>query len=414
MNIELPEDVRSILSKLEREGYEAYVVGGCVRDTLLGKEPEDWDITTSAKPEEIKKAFVKTVDTGIKHGTVTVIINGNGYEVTTYRIDGEYKDGRHPEEVRFTRSLRDDLKRRDFTINAIAYNDSNGLKDLFYGRSDLHNRIIRAVGNPDYRFKEDALRMMRAIRFSAQLGFNIDIETYHAIIRCSHLIKQVSVERIQTELTKTLMSVNPEAVKEYQLTGLFIEILPEINKILASRESQKVCALLKKVPNTIAMKYAALLGPLEADAARSVLKGLRLDNNTVNTVTQIIYHSKNNGQIDENDIAVREAIYKLGPRLMENLFVFEAAQIQMKENVTGLTMRGARNHLKTIMRIYEEVLSRGDCVTIRDLDVTGSDLLKLGLSGKQVGETLEWLIHIVLENPKLNDKSTLLAMVGNI
>ncbi len=414
MNIELPEDVRSILSKLEREGYDAYVVGGCVRDTLLGKEPEDWDITTSAKPEEIKKAFVKTVDTGIKHGTVTVIINGNGYEVTTYRIDGEYKDGRHPEEVRFTRSLRDDLKRRDFTINAIAYNDSNGLKDLFYGRSDLHNRIIRAVGNPEYRFKEDALRMMRAIRFSAQLGFNIDIETYHAIIRCSHLIKQVSVERIQTELTKTLMSVNPEAVKEYQLTGLFIEILPEINKILASRESQKVCALLKKVPNTIAMKYAALLSPLEADAARSVLKGLRLDNNTVNTVTQIIYHSKNNGQIDENDIAVREAIYKLGPRLMENLFVFEAAQIQMKEDVTGLTMRGARNHLKTIMRIYEEVLSRGDCVTIRDLDVTGSDLLKLGLSGKQVGETLEWLIHIVLENPKLNDKSTLLAMVGNI
>ncbi|MBS4899230.1 MAG: CCA tRNA nucleotidyltransferase [Clostridiales bacterium] len=414
MNIELPEDVRSILSKLEREGYDAYVVGGCVRDTLLGKEPEDWDITTSAKPEEIKKAFVKTVDTGIKHGTVTVIINGNGYEVTTYRIDGEYKDGRHPEEVRFTRSLRDDLNRRDFTINAIAYNDSNGLKDLFYGRSDLHNRIIRAVGNPEYRFKEDALRMMRAIRFSAQLGFNIDIETYHAIIRCSHLIKQVSVERIQTELTKTLMSVNPEAVKEYQLTGLFIEILPEINKILASRESQKVCALLKKVPNTIAMKYAALLSPLEADAARSVLKGLRLDNNTVNTVTQIIYHSKNNGQIDENDIAVREAIYKLGPRLMENLFVFEAAQIQMKEDVTGLTMRGARNHLKTIMRIYEEVLSRGDCVTIRDLDVTGSDLLKLGLSGKQVGETLEWLIHIVLENPKLNDKSTLLAMVGNI
>lgn len=414
MNIELPEDVRSILSKLEREGYDAYVVGGCVRDTLLGKEPEDWDITTSAKPEEIKKAFVKTVDTGIKHGTVTVIINGNGYEVTTYRIDGEYKDGRHPEEVRFTRSLRDDLNRRDFTINAIAYNDSNGLKDLFYGRSDLHNRIIRAVGNPEYRFKEDALRMMRAIRFSAQLGFNIDIETYHAIIRCSHLIKQVSVERIQTELTKTLMSVNPEAVKEYQLTGLFIEILPEINKILASRESQKVCALLKKVPNTIAMKYAALLSPLEADAARSVLKGLRLDNNTVNTVTQIIYHSKNDGQIDENDIAVREAIYKLGPRLMENLFVFEAAQIQMKEDVTGLTMRGARNHLKTIMRIYEEVLSRGDCVTIRDLDVTGSDLLKLGLSGKQVGETLEWLIHIVLENPKLNDKSTLLAMVGNI
>lgn len=414
MNIELPRDVQLILAKLEREGYEAYVVGGCVRDTLLDKEPDDWDITTSAKPEEIKKAFVKTVDTGIKHGTVTVIINGNGYEVTTYRIDGEYKDGRHPSDVKFTRSLRDDLKRRDFTINAIAYNTSNGLKDLFYGRSDLRSRIIRAVGNPEFRFKEDALRMMRAIRFSAQLGFNIDIDTYHAIIRCSHLIKQVSMERIQVELTKTLLSPNPEAVKEYQLTGLFIEILPELNKILASRESQKVCALLKKVPNTIAMKYAALLSPLAADTAKRVLRNLRLDNATINTVTQIIFHSKNDGQIDENDIAVREAIYKHGPRLMENLFVFEAAQIQMKEDVAGLPMRGARNHLKTIMRIYEEILTRGDCVTIKDLDVTGNDLIELGISGKEVGEKLEWLMHIVLENPKLNDKSTLLAMVGNI
>ena len=235
MEITIPEDVKVIITMIEHSGHEAYVVGGCVRDILMGREPDDWDITTSATPEEIKRIFVKTVDTGIKHGTVTVIVRGNGYEVTTYRIDGDYADGRHPQNVRFTRSLREDLKRRDFTINAIAYNEKNGIKDEFGGIADLERHLIKAVGDPFERFTEDALRMLRAIRFSAQLGFNIDGNTYNAICAMSDLIKNVSIERVQAELTKTLLSPHPELVTEFQETGLFIEILPELNRIFKIR-----------------------------------------------------------------------------------------------------------------------------------------------------------------------------------
>ena len=409
--IELPQDVRMIISMIEHSGYEAYVVGGCVRDTLMGRTPDDWDITTSARPEEIKKIFVKTVDTGIKHGTVTVIIKGQGYEVTTYRIDGEYTDGRHPTDVRYTRSLRDDLMRRDFTINAIAYNDAKGIRDEYGGIGDLQRHLIKAVGNPYDRFSEDALRMMRAIRFSAQLGFNIDGETYKAIIAMSPGIKQVSIERIQTELTKTLLSPHPEIVTEFQETGLFIEILPELNSLLGSREAQKIRPLLKNVPSTKSMRYAALLSPLKSDLARQVLKKLRLDNATIDSAVNIIKYSKEEERIAENEYSVREAMYRLGPGLLGQLFTYAEADIATKESVTGLPMRGHRIHLNTIKRYCDEIISRGDCVSLKDLDISGDDLMSMGIHGPAVGETLDWLLHIVLENPKLNDKQTLLAML---
>ena len=217
--MELPENVRNIISTIEKNGCEAYAVGGCVRDTLMGKTPSDWDITTSALPMQVKSMFGRTVDTGLKHGTVTVMIGKTGYEVTTYRIDGEYKDGRHPESVEFALNLVEDLKRRDFTINAMAYNDKNGLVDEFDGRGDLERKVIRCVGNPMERFTEDALRMMRAIRFSAQLSFDIHPDTYNAINKLSDTIKQVSMERIQVELTKTLVSDNPEKVELFYSTG---------------------------------------------------------------------------------------------------------------------------------------------------------------------------------------------------
>ena len=196
ININLPEDVKKIIRTIEENGFEAYAVGGCVRDSILGREPDDWDITTSARPEQVKSFFKKTIDTGIKHGTVTVMINHVGYEVTTYRIDGEYKDGRHPESVEFSAKLVDDLKRRDFTINAMAYNESHGFVDEFNGISDLNNKVIRCVGDSVERFSEDALRMMRAIRFSAQLGFEIEQSTYNAIVKLAPSIKQVSMERV--------------------------------------------------------------------------------------------------------------------------------------------------------------------------------------------------------------------------
>ena len=202
MQIQLPEDVKRIINTLKEAGFEAYAVGGCVRDCLLGKTPNDWDITTSALPTEVKGLFSHTFDTGIKHGTVTVLLHHVGYEVTTYRIDGEYEDGRHPKEVSFTRSLKEDLLRRDFTINAMAYNEEDGIQDLFGGQQDLADGIIRCVGKAEDRFGEDALRMLRAVRFSAQLGFEIESETLKAMKSLSANLKLVSAERIRVELVK--------------------------------------------------------------------------------------------------------------------------------------------------------------------------------------------------------------------
>ena len=210
MRIEMPRDVEWIIGKIREHGFEAFAVGGCVRDTLLGREPGDWDITTSAKPEEVKGIFGKTVDTGLQHGTVTIIKNRNGYEVTTYRIDGEYHDGRHPESVEFTSNLKEDLKRRDFTINAMAYSHETEIVDEFGGMDDLENKVIRCVGLAHDRFTEDALRILRAIRFAAQLGFEIEAETYKAISDIAPNLKNVSKERIQVELTKLLLSDSPE------------------------------------------------------------------------------------------------------------------------------------------------------------------------------------------------------------
>ena len=196
MKIDLPKKVKEILNVIEENGHEAYVVGGCVRDSILGRQPEDWDITTSAKPEEVKALFRRTIDTGIAHGTVTVMMGDDGFEVTTYRVDGKYEDGRHPSEVLFTPNLKEDLRRRDFTINAMAYNEKNGLVDLYNGVYDLKYKNIRCVGNADERFDEDALRILRAVRFAAQLDFGIERETYAAICRHAENLRKVSSERI--------------------------------------------------------------------------------------------------------------------------------------------------------------------------------------------------------------------------
>lgn len=206
IRITLPEDVKFIISELKKAGFEGYAVGGCVRDSLLGRIPGDWDITTSALPNDIKAVFRRTVDTGIEHGTVTVLLNDSSYEVTTYRIDGEYKDGRHPESVQFTEQIGEDLKRRDFTINAMAYNDEDGLIDLFNGREDIKRGVIRCVGNADARFDEDALRILRAVRFAAQLDFDIDADTRNAISSHAPNLHAVSKERILVEISKLICS----------------------------------------------------------------------------------------------------------------------------------------------------------------------------------------------------------------
>lgn len=414
MKIEMPGEVKFIISELENHDYEAFAVGGCIRDSLLGRTPDDWDITTSATPEEIKEIFQRTVDTGIKHGTVTVLIGKKAFEVTTYRIDGAYTDGRHPESVRYSKYLKEDLRRRDFTINAFAYNDECGLRDEFLGFRDLEWKIIRAVGNPEDRFSEDALRMMRAIRFAAQLGFNIELNTYNAIIKMAPNIKKVSAERIQVELTKTLMSDHPEVTAEYAKTGLFVEILPVLYDILSGISAQKTLGLLRYVPKMAIMRYTALLRYRKPQEARAVLRKLKLDNFTVNTVVKLIEHQNDiNDVIEENDISVREAINRYGTELLELMFEFAEADGRMKRDYTGLNSRGRNVHLKTIKRLYEEILDRGDCVSLKGLAVNGNDLTELGIVGEKIGETLNWLLHIVMENPALNNKNTLISFVEN-
>ena len=414
MKIEMPSEVKFIISELESHEYEAFAVGGCIRDSLLGRTPNDWDITTSAKPEEVKEIFHRTVDTGIKHGTVTVLIGKKSFEITTYRVDGAYTDGRHPESVRYSNYLKEDLRRRDFTINAFAYNDEVGLRDEFYGFRDMEWKIIRAVGNAEDRFSEDALRMMRAIRFAAQLGFNIELNTYNAIIKLAPNIKKVSAERIQVELTKTLMSDHPEVTIEYAKTGLFVEILPVLYDTLSGISAQKTLELLKYVPRMVIMRYAALLRYRTPEEARDVLRKLKLDNFTINTVTKLVeYQNDINDVIEENDISVREAIHKYGTDLLELMFVFAEADGRMKREYTGFNSRGRNVHLKTIKKLYDEILERGDCVDLKGLAVNGSDLMELGIVGEQIGETLNWLLHIVMENPALNNKNTLISFVEN-
>ena len=289
VRIEMPYEAEWIIKKIRERGFEAFAVGGCVRDTLLGRTPGDWDITTSAKPEEVKEIFGKTVDTGLQHGTVTIIKNRKGYEVTTYRIDGEYRDGRHPDSVEFTSSLLEDLKRRDFTINAMAYSHETGIVDAFDGMGDLEKKVIRCVGCPRDRFTEDALRILRAIRFAAQLGFSIEGETYGAIREIAPNLKNVSKERIQVELTKLLTSAHPEKISMVEDTGISpyvtgdfpLVFQTERERMAGGTSGPEPFSCLALLPPEKSMRWAGFLRHMEPDMVRRILKGLKLDNETV-------------------------------------------------------------------------------------------------------------------------------------
>lgn len=407
--MDIPKDAETILKVLEDAGYQAYVVGGCVRDTLLERMPGDWDITTSALPQQVKALFKKTIDTGIKHGTVTIMQKHVGYEVTTYRIDGNYADGRHPDSVEFSVSLVDDLKRRDFTINAMAYNPNLGLVDEFDGIEDLKKKIIRCVGDATERFTEDALRMMRAVRFSAQLGFDIDRDTYLAIMRMAPNIKKVSMERIHDELGKILLSDNPDYVKYLSETGLMVDILPVIDKILKDKKAQSTLRLLKLSKKDIIHRYAALFNNVTYEEAMSTLSALKLDNNTIKNVSMLVKLSKK--EIEESEPAVREMIHLYGRELVSLLIEHKQAVLTEKEQATGINMLAARKHLSIISRMFKEINDRGDCISVKDLKISGNDLMELGIKGPKIGETLNKLLYFVMENPELNDKQTLLAMI---
>lgn len=411
-HIDMPENVKYIIQTINSHGQKAFAVGGCIRDSILGRNPDDWDITTSAVPTQVKSFFKRTIDTGITHGTVTVMINKTGYEVTTYRIDGEYEDGRHPKSVEFSVRLVDDLCRRDFTINAMAYNDTDGFVDEFNGINDLNNKIIRCVGDPEKRFTEDALRMMRAIRFSAQLGFTIDPSTWNAIKKLAPAISKISMERVHVELGKTLMSVHPDYVSEFSDAGLFAPILPVIDNTLKSRYSQKILATLRHTPDNIYLRYAALFITSTPEEASATLRALKMDNKTIDTVSKLLKLSKLD--IDETEPAVRAALNRFGRDFLPLWHELMMAAIRASEEITGISNPAKIKHLLTIKRLATDILERGDCFTIKDLDISGNDLIEYGLQGHEIGDTLKALLDIVIENPKLNDKATLIAMIEHI
>ena len=395
LKIKVPEEVRAIMDTLTSAGYEAYCVGGCVRDSLLGRAPEDWDITTSALPEQVKSLFSNTVDTGIQHGTVMIVIKGVGYEVTTYRIDGKYLDGRHPEQVTFTRSLEEDLKRRDFTINAFAYNDESGIVDLFGGMDDLENQIVRAVGDPDARFTEDALRIMRAIRFAAQLDFEVEEETYAAIRRHADNLTNVSMERIRVELEKTLMSQSCGRVNEFFQLGMGEYIVPGYADKCASFD-EEVAACLPKEREGDARRYlllAILLKNLSDEEAKDALRAMKYDNKTKAAVAGILRYKDQ--ILPAERIRIKQALNQMG----EEIFFLT---IDLKEAITRSSMAMVRN-------LAEEILAKGEPYAIPHLAVNGNDLIRAGIpEGTQLKEKLEALLDQVIRDPEKNTKEQLM------
>ena len=395
VRIQLPYEVEWVIGKIRDAGYEAFAVGGCVRDTLLGRTPEDWDVTTSARPEAVKAIFERTVDTGLQHGTVTVLKNRKGYEVTTYRIDGEYHDGRHPDSVEFTPNLLEDLKRRDFTINAMAYSHETGIVDEFGGMEDLKAGIVRCVGRPEDRFTEDALRLLRALRFSAQLGFEIEESTYAAIKTIAPNLAKVSKERVQAELTKLLLSAHPERILLLKETGLSAQIVPGFDAVFAPALFSK----LSRLPAEKSLRWAGFLLCQSAKQAEAVLKGLKMDNETIGNVSRMIEGAKKTLPLEKP--AVRRAMSRYTPYQLEGA-------LKLKE-LMGSPDAGE------IRRLREEIIRDGDCVSLKDLAVKGRDLLEAGVErGPMVGEILNHLFDLVLLYPEKNDRELLLKEVRRL
>lgn len=397
MIIDLPKNVENIIGSLEEHGFEGFAVGGCVRDSLLKKTPKDWDITTDALPVDMKKIFKKTFDTGIAHGTVTVLMDGVGYELTTYRIDGNYSDGRHPDSVSFSKNLSEDLCRRDFTINAMAYSNKKGIVDLFDGRKDLQNGIIRAVGDAKKRFDEDALRMLRAVRFAAQLGFKIDDDTFEAIKEKAKLLSKVSKERIFVELNKSLCGDFAQNIKMVYTSGLYRYIGKEFAKL----DENIYNFYPRKFPNKKHMYWAVFLENIEnVESVKKILFELKSDNATRNNTYLLVKELKN--PLPSSDEDIRWSLHRIGADLFCDYIEILKSD---KKNVDIL------DKIDTIKNRYSLILKENHAYEISMLDITGKDLMDIGISkGPKIGEVLEFLLKKVIENPLNNEKSSLLRL----
>lgn len=435
MKINMPQAVKEIIATLQQNNYEAYAVGGCVRDSILGKEPNDWDITTSASPEEVKALFRRTIDTGIEHGTVTIMIDKVGYEVTTYRIDGKYEDGRHPTEVTFTRNLKEDLLRRDFTINAMAYNDTDGLVDIFGGLEDIERKVIRCVGDPRARFTEDALRLLRAVRFAAQLGYTIEEETREAMKEIAGNLKKISAERIQVELVKTLVSPNPFMMKDAYELGLTKYFMPEFDLAMETEQHNRHHMYTVGEHSLVAtghiradkvLRLTMLMHdfgkPLcittdeegidhyyghparSEEMAEEILHRLKFDNDTIRKVCILIRHH------DERIVPglkyMRRAMARIGEEAFPELFEVQEADISAQSEYKKDTKLA---NLEANRKDYEEICAKKQCVSKATLAVSGKDLIACGMKpGKEIGAVLDTMLQDVIESPEHNEKEYLL------
>jgi tRNA nucleotidyltransferase (CCA-adding enzyme) len=448
MHIDMPDSVKKIINTLYDNGYEAYIVGGCVRDSLSNRPVHDWDITTNAIPETVSVIFEPThnvIPTGIKHGTVTIIgdsfygYDNIPYEITTYRIDEQYSDGRHPDNVIFTKSLKEDLARRDFSINSMAYNDREGLIDPFNGQEDLQNKIIKCVGNPLDRFNEDALRMMRAVRFAAQLGFRIDSNTKNAIRALSDNIQKVSVERIREEFNKILLSDNPLEIYSLNWLGLMKHWLPEYDICEWTNQDNpyhvfsvgkhliySVQAIEKQLDLKLTMFLHDIAKPKcktigengighfynhaeeSAEITFNILKRMKYDNQTIDKVVALIkYHD-----IEiQSKRQIRKLLNKIGEENFRDLLKIKEADYKA-QNLQFYIER--HTQLDGIENKLNEILREKDCFTLKDLKVNGYDIMNLGYRGREIGEVLNKLLEIVLEEPEKNDKENLLNIAKSM
>jgi len=440
--INLPIDAEKIIKRLEEEGHEAYAVGGCIRDSLLGEQPQDWDICTSAQPEEVMVCFkdYPVIATGIKHGTVTVRLNHRSYEVTTYRRDGVYLDNRRPESVAFVSSLKEDAARRDFTVNAMAYNSAKGLVDYYQGCSDLKAGIIRCVGNADERFREDALRIIRAMRFASVLGFVIEKDTALSMRRNKELLSRVSRERINVELCKLLRGKGIKHIlREYK--DILAVIMPELTPMFGFQQNNPhhkydvwehtVIAVDSSI-NEIIIRLALLLhdigkpecytcdsngighfyshGEFGAEMAKKILKDLKFDNLTVNNVCQLVkYHD---ADINESNQFIKKWLNKIGDSQFDRLLQVKYADVMGQSDYQR---EKKLKKLENIEKIKKQVFQESQCYSLKDLAVNGRDLIEVGIQdGKKIGEILEWLLEQVIENRLENQRGDLIEAAKSI
>lgn len=417
MKIYLPQDVKLIIDKIYEKGYEAFIVGGCVRDSIIGITPNDYDITTNAKPKEIINIFkdFKIIDNGIKHGTVGIIIESKVYEITTYRIEDEYENNRRPKNVKFTLNIEDDLKRRDFTINAIAYNDKLGIIDKFNGIKDIKNKTLKTVGNPDERFKEDGLRLIRAIRFSSKLNFKIEEKTLKSIYKNVGIIKNISKERITDEFTKMILSDKPQDILLLYKTGIFksIGISSYINKE-EYKDLERELQVLSNCEDSLVKRMAMLeyIIRKNKDLSKSIIDNL-VYSNKLKKDCNILVDCMLKDNIEVNSIEIKLLLNKVGQeKLIESL---NLKKIYYNNYFSRIEKRNSvLNNIFVIDKILKKILeieNGKECYKLKDLDINGRDLERLGYKGKDIGKTLNKLLNKVIENPILNKKESLINLL---